>query len=86
MKIYTLRYLFLLKDSEQVNYKIVSDCLSGHKSLFESMKSDENLVKCTYEYLNEYDCDKLFEVAPLVIDGVASEKPFGLLEEVSEDA
>lgn len=81
MKIYTLRYLFTLKGSEQVNYKIVSDCLEGHRKLFEAMRADDSLVKCTYEYLNEYDCGKLFEVVPLVVDGTFTEKPFALLED-----
>lgn len=56
MKVYTYRYMWKIKGSSQVNFKIVSDIEDGLKEFENSLLSVENVEKVAREYLHEYDC------------------------------
>lgn len=56
MKVYTYRYLWKMKDSSQVNFKIVSDVKDGLKAFEDALFKLEGLEKASKEYLHEYDC------------------------------
>lgn len=56
MKVFTYRYMWKLKDSASVNFKIVSDVESGLIEFEKALLSLENVEKVAKEYLHEYDC------------------------------
>lgn len=56
MKVFTYRYLWQLKDSSQVNFKIVSDVPEGLLNFEKQLLVLPGIVKCAKEYLHEYDC------------------------------
>lgn len=66
--VFTYRYMWRLVDSENVNFKIVSDTVEGLKLFESNLLSDEAVVVCGKEYLHEYDCSKigLFETLKTV--------------------
>lgn len=64
--VYTYRYMWRVKDSSQVNFKIVSDVRPGLDEFEKHLLALPGLESAGREYLHEYDCsligsfDKLF--------------------------
>lgn len=58
MKVLTYRYMWKLKDGDQICFKIVSDTVEGltsfEKSFLNEMSS--SIYAFGREYLHEYDC------------------------------
>lgn len=73
MKVFTYRYMWKLKDSSSVNFKIVSDVESGLKSFESSLLALDGIEKCAKEYLHEYDCSLIGKFESL-FGGDAHEK------------
>lgn len=59
--IYVYRYLWQAKDNENICVKVVSGLLAEHDKIIESIKNDDNIVKCTRVYMSQYDPNKLEE-------------------------
>lgn len=57
MKLYTYRYLFKTNETEEgkIGVKIVTDTLEGLQALEKVIVSDENILSCLKEYVNEVD-------------------------------
>lgn len=57
MKLYTYRYLFKTNETEEgkIGVKIVTDTLEGLQVLEKAIISDENILSCLKEYVNEVD-------------------------------
>lgn len=59
MKVICYRYMWQLKGSDQINFKIVTDVESGLKAFEQSLLALEGLERCAKEYLHEYDCSSI---------------------------
>lgn len=55
MKIYSYRYMWRLKGSDSINFKIVTDTLEGLKKFEDVVVKIPDLLTFGKEYLNEYD-------------------------------
>lgn len=53
--VYTYRYMWKLKGSENVNFKIVSDTVAGLEAFEVELLKLDNLESAGKEYLHEYD-------------------------------
>ena len=64
MVVLTYRYMWQIKDSDHVCFKIVSDVPDGLKRFEDDLLSLEGLERCAKEYLHEYNCESIgkFEV------------------------
>lgn len=74
MIVFTYRYLWQVKGSDQINFKIVSDVPDGLKSFEDALLAIPGLVKCAKEYLHEYDCSLVGLFETLFDGGDISEK------------
>lgn len=57
--LYTYRYMWKIKSSESINFKIVTDTEDGLMLFEEALLKLDGIVSCAKEYLHEYDCSKL---------------------------
>lgn len=71
--VYSYRYMWKNKDSESINFKIVSDVLAGLASFEEQLKSFPDVESIAREYLHEYDCSKIGVFEP-ILGGEDNEK------------
>lgn len=56
--LYTYEYMWKVKGSESVNFKIITDVLSGHESFVEALKKLDNVECASRTYLSEIDVSK----------------------------
>lgn len=56
VRVYSYRYMWKLKDSDKVNFKIVTDVFEGISRFESELLKIEGLESCAREYLHEYDC------------------------------
>ena len=68
--VYTRRYMWKLKNSDSVNFKIFSDTEVGHAAFIKQLKLLPDLEKASYEYLHEYDVSKIGVFVDLAEGGV----------------
>lgn len=54
-RIYTYRYMWKVKNSEQVQLKYISDVKPVHDSFRKALQSDDNVVSALCEYIGEVD-------------------------------
>lgn len=66
MKVFTYRYLWKLKDINQINFKIVSDVESGLLEFEKALLALDNIEKVAKEYLHEYDCSLIGKIDTLL--------------------
>lgn len=59
--IYVYRYLWQEKHSENICVKVLSGVPAEHDKFITSIKSADNIVKCTRVYMAQYDPNKLEE-------------------------
>lgn len=59
MKVYTYRYMWKVSGEDNLKFKIVSDVEEGHKFFQDELLKIENLDSCAYEYLHEYDVERI---------------------------
>lgn len=57
--VYTFRYMWKIKGNTSVNFKIISDVLSGVQAFEDTLLRLENLDGCAREYLHEYDVSRV---------------------------
>lgn len=62
MHIYTFRYMWRLKDSNQINFKIITDTLEGLKQFEETLKNQEDIILAGKEYLHEIDVSRITQI------------------------
>lgn len=57
MVLFTYRYLFKSKDNpDSVGVKYLTDTEEGLKRLDDCIRSDENIISCLREYIDQVDC------------------------------
>lgn len=71
--VFTYRYMWQLKDSDKVNFKIVSDTSEGLKLFEDSLLKLDNLERAGKEYLHQYDCS-LIGLFTTIFGGNKNEK------------
>lgn len=54
-RVYTYRYMWKVKDSEQVQLKYISDVKAAHDLFRKALQSDDNVVSALCEYIGEVD-------------------------------
>ncbi|UPW41622.1 hypothetical protein [Peromfec virus RodF8_38] len=59
MKIYTLRYMWKIKGSDSVNFKVITDTEEGLEQFEEALLQFPDLVSAGSEYIQEYDCARV---------------------------
>lgn len=59
MKIFTYRYVWRLKGSETLNFKIVTDTEKGLLEFEDKLFSIPEIESCGKEYLHEYEVSKI---------------------------
>lgn len=66
--LYCCRYMWKMKDSERVCFKIVTDTLEGLASFECVLRGLDGIEHICYEYLCEYDCSRLGTVVPVNLE------------------
>lgn len=59
MKIYTYRFMWKIKDSSNICFKVITDTESGLEQFEKALLALDNLDKASKEYLSEMDCSKI---------------------------
>lgn len=62
MRIYTFRYMWRLKDSDQINFKIITDTLEGLNQFEDVLKKQEDILLAGKEYLHEIDVTRITQI------------------------
>lgn len=62
MHIYTFRYMWRLKDSDQINFKIITDTLEGLNQFEDVLKKQEDILLAGKEYLHEIDVARITQI------------------------
>lgn len=62
MHIFTFRYMWRVKDSQQINFKIVTDTFEGLKQFEEHLSKQEDIVLAGKEYLHEIDVSRITQI------------------------
>lgn len=62
MHIYTFRYMWRLKDSNQINFKIITDTLEGLEHFEDTLKKHEDIILAGKEYLHEIDVSRITQI------------------------
>lgn len=65
--------MWKIKDSDTVNFKIISDVQAGHDLFVEELKKLPDLESAGSEYLHEYDVSKLGLFVSIVSPSEVSE-------------
>lgn len=60
--LYNVRVMFKFKDSDSVNFKIITDTVEGIEKFVKSISELDNLVSLSYEYLSEFNCNLLGQI------------------------
>lgn len=71
--VYTYRYMWQVKGSDKVNFKILSDTADGLKLFEDSLLKLDNLERAGKEYLHQYDCS-LIGLFTTIFGGNKNEK------------
>lgn len=61
-KVYTYRYVWKLKSSNTLNFKIVSDTIDGLTSFEKQLCQIPDIEMACKEYLHEYDCSLISRI------------------------
>lgn len=56
--LYTYEYMWKVKDSDSVNFKIISDVLEGHNQFIDMLKKLDNIECASRTYLSQIDVSK----------------------------
>lgn len=57
--IYTYRYLWQSKKSEDICVKVLSGVPEEHDKFIKAINDSEDIIKCTRVYMSQVDVDKL---------------------------
>lgn len=57
MKIFTYRYMWKIKDSDRICFKIITDTKSGLEQFEQALLQLPDIVSALKEYISEIDCD-----------------------------
>lgn len=57
--VFSYRYIWKIKGSSNLNFKIVTDTLEGLLDFEKKLLSLEDIESAGKEYLHEYDCSKI---------------------------
>lgn len=70
MKIYCYRYMWKLKDSASLNFKVLTDTEEGLLEFEKNLLVIPNLELAGKEYLHEMECEKLAQLVKLTSDNI----------------
>lgn len=73
MKVFTYRYMWMIKGNPNVNFKIVSDIETGLVEFEKALLALEGVEKVAKEYLHEYDSTLIGKFETL-LGGYVNEK------------
>lgn len=60
--LYTIRVMFKFKNSDTINFKIITDTIDGIQKFINSVANLDEVVSLSYEYLSEFNCGLLGQV------------------------
>lgn len=64
-KIYTYRYIWLMKDNDKLNVRIISGVKEEHEQFVKVLHENKAVEKASRVYVNEYDVTKMDDYEPV---------------------
>lgn len=63
--IYTYRYIWLMKDNDKLNVRIISGVKEEHEQFVKVLQENKLVEKASRVYVNEYDVTKMDDYEPV---------------------